>query len=73
MHELMSASMIAERSGHPSHRVKYVLLSRAIKPVKRVGNVRLFSEEQYERVVAELEDIAHGESLKNRRREEAVS
>ena len=70
MHDLMSASMIAERSKHPLHRVKYVILSRAIKPVKRVANVRLFSEEQYERIVSELADIAQGEALRNRRQPE---
>ena len=73
MPKLLSIGMMAERNRRPLHRVKYVIMSRGIEPVERIGNIRLFSEEQFRRITRELAEIEKAESLKVRRRREPVS
>jgi hypothetical protein len=48
---------IARRLGEPIHRIEYVLRTRAIHPVAIAGNCRVYSEEDVERIAAELRHI----------------
>jgi hypothetical protein len=53
---------IARRTGYPIHRVEYIIQARGIRPNGRAGAYRLFTEEDVEFIVAELQriDIARG-------------
>jgi hypothetical protein len=43
---LLTASQIADRLEEPPQRVTYIIRKHRLKPVQRVGIIRLFSEEQ---------------------------
>ena len=47
---LLTASQIADRLGEPPQRVGYIIRKFRLKPIERVGIIRLFSEEQLEAV-----------------------
>jgi len=51
--ELLTASQIAEQFDEPPQRVTYIIRKYRIKPVTRIGIIRLFSCEQ-------IEVIKHG-------------
>ena len=41
---------IVKLTGEPLHRIEYLIRTRAIQPVRRVGNVHLYDEEGVERI-----------------------
>jgi hypothetical protein len=43
---LYTASQIADRLAEPPQRVTYIIRKHRIKPVRRVGIIRLFDEKQ---------------------------
>lgn len=43
---LYTASQIADKLGEPPQRVCYIIRKYRIKPVQRIGIIRLFDEEQ---------------------------
>jgi hypothetical protein len=43
---LYTASQIADRLGEPPQRITYIIRKYRLKPVQRIGIIRLFSEEQ---------------------------
>ena len=43
---LITASQIADQLGEPPQRVTYIIRKYRLKPVQRVGIIRLFSAEQ---------------------------
>ena len=45
-----TASQIADMFGEPPQRVTYIISKYRLKPVQRVGIIRLFSEEQVEAI-----------------------
>jgi len=48
---------IARRLGIPIHRVEYVIRARGIRPCGWAGNARVFSEEDVNRIAAEISRI----------------
>ena len=44
--ELLTIGQIADRLSEPPARVAYIVSKYRLKPVQRVGIIRLFSEEQ---------------------------
>jgi len=60
--ELLSVSEIAEKLGCPQHKVQYLVMSRRIDPVRRVGGCRLFAADVVEKLRQEIEGgraVAH--------------
>lgn len=53
-----TVGVIAERFGVRVHQVQYVVRTREIHPVGRAGGARIFSEQQVERIAAELRRVA---------------
>ncbi len=47
---LLTASQIADQLGEPPQRVDYIIRKYRIKPVARIGIIRLFSHEQIEAI-----------------------
>ncbi len=47
---LLTASQIADQFGEPPQRVTYIIRKYRLKPVERVGIIRLFSPEQVEAI-----------------------
>ncbi len=43
---LLTASQIADQLGEPPQRVTYIIRKYRLKPVQRIGIIRLFDEEQ---------------------------
>lgn len=43
---LLTASQIADWLGEPPQRVTYIIRKYRLKPVQRIGIIRLFSKEQ---------------------------
>jgi len=48
--ELVTVGMIADRLGEPIPRVAYIIAKYRLKPVSRVGIIRLFSPDQIEAI-----------------------
>jgi hypothetical protein len=48
--QLLTASEIAERLDEPPYRVTYIIRKYRLKPVARIGIIRLFSEGQIEAI-----------------------
>jgi len=48
--DLLTASQIADRLDEPPYRVTYVIRKYRLKPVVRIGIIRLFSETQIEAI-----------------------
>lgn len=46
---------ISEATGHPLHRVRYVVRSRRIEPARRAGQQYLFTTQQMNRIALELD------------------
>jgi hypothetical protein len=51
---VLTAGQIAEQLGLPSARIAYIITRHRLKPVARVGIIRLFNEEQVQRICQEL-------------------
>lgn len=47
---LLTVSQIADRLGEPPQRVAYVIRKYRLKPVERIGLIRLFGESQVEAI-----------------------
>ena len=47
---LPTVGEIARRYGVPVHRVEYIVKSRGILPQARAGNLRVFADDQIERI-----------------------
>ena len=45
-----TASQIADQLGEPPQRVTYIIRKYRLKPVQRIGIIRLFNEEQVEAI-----------------------
>ncbi len=56
MPKLLTISQVAKRLGVASHRVDYLVSSRAIKEAGRVGNYRVYGEQEVELIKAALAD-----------------
>jgi len=54
---LLSIGDIAQRLGIPNHRVEYIIKTRRIDPVGRVGHMRAFPENAVARIKIELDRI----------------
>ena len=48
--DLWTATQIADKLGEPPQRVCYIIRKYRIKPVKRVGIIRLFDDKQLEAI-----------------------
>ena len=44
--KLLTASQIADRLSEPPQRVTYIIRKYRLKPIQRIGIIRLFDEEQ---------------------------
>jgi len=55
--ELWTVGQIADRLGEPPSRVAYIISKYRLKPVERVGIIRLFGEEQVEAIKQGLFNI----------------
>jgi len=55
--EVMTAGQIAEKLGEPPQRVAYIIRKHRLKPVARVGIIRLFGEEQVDVIRRALSGI----------------
>ena len=51
-------SQMERDTGLPRHRVLYVIESRHIKPVAKVGNTNVYDDNDYQRIKSELKRIA---------------
>ena len=47
---LYTATQIADQLGEPPQRVTYIIHKYRLKPIQRVGIIRLFSKEQVEAI-----------------------
>lgn len=47
---LLTASQIADQLDEPPQRITYIIRKYRLKPVQRIGIIRLFSEEQVEAI-----------------------
>jgi hypothetical protein len=48
--ELITIGQIADRLEEPPSRVAYIIAKHRMKPVRRVGIIRLFSEQQVQAI-----------------------
>ena len=56
----LAIGTIAARLNCPIHQVRYVIESRNIRPLGRVGNSRVFSEADFELIASILQRIQAG-------------
>jgi hypothetical protein len=54
---VFSAGMMAQKEGVPIHAVQYLLRSRQIKATRKVGNIGLFTGQQFLDIRSALADI----------------
>ena len=54
---LVTASQIADQLGEPPQRVTYIIRKYRLKPVQRIGIIRLFDEEQIKAIKQGLYEI----------------
>jgi len=54
---LLTASQIADQLGEPPQRVTYIIRKYRLKPVQRIGIIRLFDEEQIKAIKQGLYEI----------------
>ncbi len=45
---LLTASQIADQLGEPPQRVNYIIRKYRLKPIQRIGIIRLFDDQQLE-------------------------
>ena len=55
--ELSTVGQIADRLGEPPSRVAYIISKYRLKPVERVGIIRLFGEKEVEAITQGLFNI----------------
>ena len=55
--ELLTVGQISERLKEPPARIAYIVSKYRLKPVKRVGIIRLFDEEQVKEIKRGLYNI----------------
>ncbi len=55
--EEMTTGQIAKRYGVPRYQIDYIIESRGIEPVRRIGIVRLFSRDAQARIKDALDVI----------------
>ena len=55
--DLLTASQIAEKFSEPPQRVTYIIRKHRIKPVTRIGIIRLFAAEQINLIKQYLYDM----------------
>ena len=55
--ELLTATQIADILAEPPQRVSYIISKYRLKPVKRIGIIRLFGPEQIPAIKQGLYDI----------------
>lgn len=56
-HNEQTTGQIARRLGAPRYRIEYIIESRGIEPVRRVGITRLFNRDSQALIEAALKDI----------------
>jgi DNA-binding transcriptional MerR regulator len=56
---LPTVGEIARRLDAPTHRIQYILRTRAIRPSGIAGNSRVYTEADVERIATELRAIEH--------------
>ena len=54
---LLTVSQIADQFSEPPQRVAYIIRKHRLKPVERIGIIRLFTEQQIEAVRQGLYNI----------------
>lgn len=54
---MLTIGVMARRLNRPPHAIDYVLRTRQIRPAAIAGNSRVFTEEDLDRVAAELRHI----------------
>lgn len=54
---VLTVGQIADQLGQPPSRVAYLIAKHRIKPVGRVGIIRLFSEQQIEAIRRSLQEL----------------
>ena len=55
--DLLTLGQIARRLGVPAHRLKYAIEEYRIDPVRRIGVLRVWSEDDISRMVSALRRI----------------
>ena len=55
--EELTTGQIAKRHGVPRYQIEYIIESRGIEPVRRIGIVRLFSRDAQARIKDALDVI----------------
>ena len=60
MSKIRSTGDMARELSEPLTRVNYVLMSRGIKHVQKVGGVRVYDQAAFDRVVEELAGMTGG-------------
>ena len=53
----LTISEIARRVDVPVHRVEYIIRTRSVRPVRVAGNCRIFTDQDVDRIAAELRRI----------------
>ena len=54
---ILTVGQIAHRLNEPLHRIEYAIKSRDIQPVAIAGHIRVFEEEDLDRIAAALLDM----------------
>jgi hypothetical protein len=54
---LLTVEEISSKLGCPYYRISYLIKSRKIEPIQRIGTVRLFSPEQFDFISDEFTRI----------------
>lgn len=62
-----TTGQIAERFGSPRYRIEYVITSRRIKPVRRLGIIRLFDHTAIIQIKAALREIRQLRKVRKQR------
>jgi predicted transcriptional regulator len=57
----LTVGEIAKQINYPIHRVAYIIRTRRIKPVRKVGILRVFSTKAVNQIKTELEGIKHAQ------------
>ena len=60
---LKTIGQIVEELGTPIHKIRYVITSRQIEPIARIGPCRVFDELAFERIREELDKIKEGRDV----------
>ncbi|GMU23387.1 MAG: hypothetical protein AMXMBFR13_34650 [Phycisphaerae bacterium] len=58
---LTTIGRIASRLNAPLHKIRYIIQSRDIRPIAKVGALRVWDESAVQRIAHELNAIAEGQ------------